>query len=482
MISVTFTAKYFGVSIEKDAWVLASALITNIVSGVWGPLNEIFRAKFVHIRELEGEKKALSMTHSLISFIVCVTVVLTILLALLGDQVGNVMASNFTDEGSHLFVLLFLCLLPTMLLNELSSIGTSVLNAYEIYYIPEFVSLISGIFGLVVIILFADQIGIFAFVISNYFGAILLLLMIAYYLRKVEVRLWKVSLRFQWSDVKVFLLFALPFFFPYFIGQLNSLGEKYLSGLIGEGNISSLDYSRQFVTIIQNVLSSVLTTIMVPMLAKYAINNNASSFLQTLKDNIKISYFLVGLSIIFLVGATQPLCEFFFFRGKVSPESLSLIISLTKLFGLALLGLVVYLIFGMTLLAANQGALYAKIGVVNQIVVLALNILLLQYFGIYIFPISFGIVHAVSGAFMLSKLKMGNHAQLLVQVVRSMICALIFSAVFYYLNMALQIDSALYKLIINALIVVLVAPLLAECLGIHTMTYLKKVCPKYGKK
>ena len=47
IMSVTVTAKFFGVSIEKDCWILALALTTTIVQAVWGPLNEIFRAKFI---------------------------------------------------------------------------------------------------------------------------------------------------------------------------------------------------------------------------------------------------------------------------------------------------------------------------------------------------------------------------------------------------------------------------------------------------
>ena len=54
VITVTFTAKYFGVSIEKDNWVLVLTFTTTIVSALWGPINEIFRTKFIYIKETEG--------------------------------------------------------------------------------------------------------------------------------------------------------------------------------------------------------------------------------------------------------------------------------------------------------------------------------------------------------------------------------------------------------------------------------------------
>ena len=40
-------ANFFGVSKEKDVWLVAYTLIISIDLAIWGPLNDIFRTKFI---------------------------------------------------------------------------------------------------------------------------------------------------------------------------------------------------------------------------------------------------------------------------------------------------------------------------------------------------------------------------------------------------------------------------------------------------
>ena len=65
LITLPITANLFGVSIERDSWVLVTSFITVIGLTIWGPLNETFRAKFIFIKEKEGDIIALSKTVSL---------------------------------------------------------------------------------------------------------------------------------------------------------------------------------------------------------------------------------------------------------------------------------------------------------------------------------------------------------------------------------------------------------------------------------
>ena len=70
---LTLSAKYFGVSVNMDIWIIVTAVISTINLSLWGPINETFRAKFVFMKEQEGEKSALLKTGSLLVFILVVT-------------------------------------------------------------------------------------------------------------------------------------------------------------------------------------------------------------------------------------------------------------------------------------------------------------------------------------------------------------------------------------------------------------------------
>ena len=56
---------------EKDMWVLVTTFLLTVGTAIWGPINETFRAKFVFIKEQEGEAKAI-MSTTFVSRMYCV--------------------------------------------------------------------------------------------------------------------------------------------------------------------------------------------------------------------------------------------------------------------------------------------------------------------------------------------------------------------------------------------------------------------------
>ena len=482
VITLTYSAKYFGVSVEKDMWVLSLTLVTNITLALWGPLNEIFRTKFVFIREQEGEGVAVSRTSSLVGFIFCVSFVISVMLFFGASSIAGLMAANMEENAVQLLSILLLLQLPSLLINEITNIGISILNAYEVYYLPEIVGFLSGLVNLGAIILFAPVIGIYSLLIATYFGLVVLFVFVLYFLRRKRIDIWGRLIGFDWDDVKVFLLFALPFFFPYFVGQANTLGEKYLAGLLGSGNVSSLDYSRQFINVLQGVLSSVLTTIMVPLLAKQFINREKEEFARILKDNLMVCLFITGLAVCTLSGATEPLCRYFFFRGKVSIESLEMIVLLTRSFGIAFIGVLLYLIYGMSLLSSNKGKLYALVGVSTQIVILVLNLLLCPHYGVCIFPLSFGVAHFLASIVMFVGLSVSHHRQLALYIFKSVVWIFLFVVLFAAANKIFAYQSAFLRMVANVVALIFLSPLIAEGLGINTRIYMKKIVNRYAKK
>jgi putative peptidoglycan lipid II flippase len=56
ILNLTISAKYFGITQERDAWLLALNSIVVFDMAIWGPINETFRARFLFIKEEEGER------------------------------------------------------------------------------------------------------------------------------------------------------------------------------------------------------------------------------------------------------------------------------------------------------------------------------------------------------------------------------------------------------------------------------------------
>lgn len=476
VVSVTVTAKYYGVSLERDSWVLAYAVTTTIIMAVWGPLNEIFRTKFVYIKEQEGKEIALEKTSSLVGFVFLATLVIGLILLVFADELAPVLSSSISPQAIPIFTTLLILLLPNLLLTELAKLSISVFNAFDIFYIPEVVSIITGIIGIVINIIFAPIYGIYALVISTYVSAIILFSAILYYQKKANLlSIWKHLIRFDIKEAIVFITFSLPFFLPYFVGQLNFFGEKFLAGQLGQGQLSILDYSRQFISNLQSVLSSVLTTLMVPLLAKAYINKEKEKFVSIFNDNFIFGFGILTCAFAYLVGATEPLCDFFFNRGKVTPYELDIIINLTRLFSVSFIGVYFYIIFGMAMLASNQRKQYATLGVATQVIVFVFN-----YIGIvfikspYVFAFSYGIGHLLSSIIMMYFFKDLFKRSFIYSKVREFSGMIMPSIAIIILNSFVEMPSSILQLLLDSIVMVTILPFSAILLGYDVMRVFKK--------
>ena len=466
IMSVTVTAKFFGVSIEKDCWILALALTTTIVQAVWGPLNEIFRAKFIFTLEEEGLEKVLNMTSSLVGFIIAVTSLIGIITYVFSEEISSFLIGNIPSDAIRVFRLLVVCLIPTMILNELTKITTSVLNAFEIFYIPEIVGALAGSVNIVLIIVLAPHIGIKSLLVANYVSVIFLLVINLYYLKKKGIGIWTKYIFFRFTYVKPFLIFALPFFLPYFVGQLNGITEKYIASLLGQGAVSSLDYASQFTKILQTLLSSVLATVMVPLLAKTFANDDMNGFVSIMEKNIKTCMIILILSCSFLVGASEPLCEFFFYRGKVNIDQLNVIIELTRLYGITFISVFLYLFSGYALLSLNRGKLYATVGVLTQIVVMFFFVIGYVIFNnLHIFPLSVGIAHLLAAFIMMNRAQVVFNKEIIWLTLRGFIGISIISIVVSLLNMYMNIENSFIEILLSGLFVLLLFFVISKPIG-----------------
>lgn len=478
VITLVLAAKFFGISIGRDVWILVSAFIATVNSAVWGPINETFRTKFIFIREQEGESVALRKTSELLFLMIFVTSLISILLFLFRYPLMGIVAPSLASEHSAIFVKMLFLLLPTFVINQMTSIGISVLNAYNYFYIPEIVGFFSGIANLICIIFLAPVIGIYSLVVSQYISIILLLLVIMYYIKTRQI---DIKIRFfyiKWSDVRPFVLFALPFFLPYFAGQCSGLLERSLANYLGEGVVSTLDYSRKFTDILQSVLSGILASVMVPVLALHFSKNHFENFRCDLKQNIQVVFIILCLTVPILVGASIPLCKFLYLRGDMTLPVVEEIAAITRLYGVSFVGVAFYLLFGLTLLAQDQGKKYAFYGMMTQIGMIIINVLLFRYMGVYTFAISLFVTHMAAAVWMLKLIKLDVPREIYYYIIKCFLCLLLLVILLTGLNILLKDTSPFYSLIISGIILGSLFIAVGGIFGFNIRKYLKNLMGK----
>ena len=470
VVTVSLTAKYFGISMERDMWLYTNTLILTITGMLWGPVNEVFRAKFIFLKEEEGEGKALLCTRSLFSFVIIMALLIGLLLAVFSHHISDMLVND--NASREVFWKLFLLLIPTLLIRELTMLCTSLLNAYNVFYIPEYANLFSGLVNIFLLILLAPLIGIYSLLVSCYFSLSVLLVAVVYFIKNRKIKLIDKGNFFDIKYMMPFVLFALPLYLPYFVGQLNEIVQNALASSLGSGTISILGYSKQFLVIVQGVMSSVIATVMMPVLAKAFKSDNAKEYIRILNENVLLYMTIYGAFACAAIGAASPLCRLLFQYGRMTLEDVEYVIVMTRLFTTAFFGVVLYMLFSICLLTTGRNKIYALIGTFTQGIVLLLNLGLIDYLGIYVFPLSYGLAHIMAGLYMFYVLRMDEKYLVGLRIIRCVLSISVSVGIFYLLNYLMASTVLAWQVVGNIALAIIIIPGTLLMMGVNVRHYM----------
>lgn len=404
IVNLMLAAKYFGVTLERDVWILALNCVIVVDMAIWGPINETFRAKFVLLKEQKGERESLLHTRSLIYLTLLTSLVIVSAIMFGSAQIAAVLAPNFSIEEREALSLMVMVLAPSLLFNQATQLAIGVLNAYESFYIPEIASSIASAFNVIVMVLLASVVGIYSLVIGYYFGLLLLVILLAKQFVKRRIMLFDKLDGVELKKALPFILFSVPFFLPYIFAQLNLVIEKSLASTMGVGIVSSLDYARKMPDVFLTVLTSVLTTMLVPVLSSFFARGNLHEAYSDFRKMFQLGMLLVTLLICIVFSSSIEIIHVLYNQGRISAETLSMISRLSIYYSWASLPVFLYLIAGVTLLAQNRGKLYAAFGLLAQLGMIAINFAFFNRVGPFVFPLALFISHSIAALLLFSNL------------------------------------------------------------------------------
>jgi putative peptidoglycan lipid II flippase len=395
LLTLTFTARYFGVSMERDFWVLCTAAVTIMMQFLFGPINEIFRTQSVHIRAEEGDI-ALSRTNaSISSLFVWVAFVVVLCIELYPGAVSHLIGAGIVGNDNVRFEFFIRLIVPSLIINQLVSGWICVLNGYNIFYIPEIYAIFSGVINIILIVLLTGRLGIGSLIISLYLTAIGLLLVLAREIRKQQPGPL-VNVFPNYKFCKTLLIGAFPFYLSYFFGQLVTLIEKRISSGLGVGNASILDYAQKFVSLPQGVAMSTISTVLAPAMALHFAR----------KEIIRLNEELVGYLRLILLGLTPVFIAFsvcsseiitLLFSNKVTIPDQVLMGQVLCIYAIGLFGAIIYSAAGQALVAKRMGKVYAIGAVIAQIICGVANFLWGLKFGLRFIAFSWSVTYLMLG-------------------------------------------------------------------------------------
>lgn len=397
--SIVLSAKYFGATLDRDSWVLAASIVTILAQVVFGPIHEVFRSKFIHIKIEEGEQQAIKSTLSLFGTIVIVSLSVILVVEVFPGTLSAIFAPGFNEQQRTMLSFMIRLLLPSLLITQLTTIWTSILNAYQSYYVPDILSLVSVVVAILCMLMLAPFIGIYSLVVSLYLGnlALLLVLVKVMHSKKKEFLTFVLP---SWQRIKPFVIFAAPFYVAFLVGNLSLTVERMLSTYLGIGNVSVLDYARKFIDMPISVVAGVVVTVLNPTVATmYAEGNQKGAYNESVKF---LRMLLLGLApvVILFTVCSKELVELVLLRGSFKKEYVDVTSQVLYWFGMGTIGYIVFVVAGQLVIAQKNSFRYSAANSVATIFAVATNFIFFSRVGLAIFPITWGGTMLISGMYL----------------------------------------------------------------------------------
>lgn len=476
ILTLSLTAKYFGVSLDRDVWLIGLMTIGMLGLAIWGPINETFRAKFVAIKELEGQESAIKYTKSLIFYMCIISLILVVVLFTFPHVIVKIVAPGFNEIAFDKLTRMIVFLSPILLFSQINLILSSILNAYEIYYIPEISSLATQLINIFIIIYFSSVLGIYALVLALYTSTLILCIFLYKNIIKLKIPLFKSPNVFNINGFKIFFAFSFPFFIPYLIGQLNGMFEKAIATSLGIGAVSILDFSKIIPDLLNGLLVSIVLTILVPNLSKSFINKDVETYNKQFLVSYRLGLFGLILFIVFFINGAEPVSYLIYKSDAINLEQMNKIILLSKLFSISLIAVFSYIIFGMSMLSSNKAKLYVVSGSVAQLLSIFLNYTMVKWFDIRVFPLTFFLVHFLAAVYMCMNYPYGKN-EIYKETLRYYIFCALSTVCAYYLFLFLfgSEENLLIKILYSLFLTFLMVIVFGSLLKINEVNLLFKI-------
>jgi peptidoglycan biosynthesis protein MviN/MurJ (putative lipid II flippase) len=422
---LVISAKYFGASSDRDTWIIGGSIITVTIQILFGPINETFITKYIHIREEISEETVNKSTNSLVSSIIILSLIASVLIYVFANPIADLFAPGFNYVEKGTLLLMIKILIPSLIILEITNILSSILNAYKSFFIPDLFSFISLILNILLIIFLSPSIGIYSLIVSSYISSILLLFIL---IRQLRVK-FKINFKLvipKYALIKPFFLFALPIYINYLFSQTDVIIERNLTSKLGEGSVSMLDYARKFSELPAGMLVSIATTVLTPLLSLYFVKNTKKElFEETQKYFRFLILLIIPISAMFLV-ASRDIVTITLVHGKFSSKFMEPTSGLLQWYGIGLFITTFYIVYTQLIIAQKRIYFFSKIVIITYIIKIIFNLACYKTLGLMTFPISSILANMLMGGIMISTALKGFTRKVLYQ---TFIMTLIFGLV-----------------------------------------------------
>lgn len=368
-------AYYFGANADTDAYFMAqstSEMLSKLLMG--GSITAVFLPMFVHLLTKGQRNEAWQVALNLLHIIGFIFIILVAALGIFAQPFVAFIAPGFDSATQHLTVNLIRVLLPSFALLFFVELTTSMLHALKQFAIPARLRLIAPLTLIIVLLLSARSLGIYALAVGAVVSAAIQLSYIIWGLARQGFRY-----HFTWQPSHPALRHLLYLVYPFILSMLATQGAgivyRILVSELSAGSLSALKYAEKITQFLTIIFLSSVTTVIYPLLSEKASRKDAAGMRDTIGSAIRLITFITIPLTIGVVILRQPFVRLAFERGSFSAHD-TLFTSVALLFfvlGLTING--ISSVLGHATLALQESRAAVAVTVASQAVAISLFII-----------------------------------------------------------------------------------------------------------
>jgi len=372
-------AALFGATAKTDAFYMA----INIFSIMTGPstsLSTVIVPIRLKILQQESDDIANRFSSALLNLSLLISIILAFVLWIMAPWIVKIFAPEFSSDLFKTTVLFVRIFTPLIVITSIVSFFSGILNTHNKFVNSNLIGFALNIGWIIIPLLLAKQIGIYAMIFGYLFGSFLQIIVLLPGLKN----LFTYFFDFSWNNNIIIhsLMMCVPIFIGTFSSSISQAIDKALASSLSEGNISALSYSSQLIGTINGILVIPIITTIFTTLSSLAQNNKQIAFKKLIMKAFSVIFLILSPVSIYCLLYSEKIIRFIYFRGAFDQTANYLTSTAFFYYAIGLVSTALAIVLARGFYALHDTKTPLLINIIGILINIALSILLVKPLGI----------------------------------------------------------------------------------------------------
>ena len=306
-------ASYFGVTVATDAYSMANGVVNDVLYMITTALSVAFVPIYIQKKSQYGLEEAHKIASRVITALSIGAILLIVFLELIAPWFMQAVAPSYSGDLLQETVIYFRVMVIGYVFALVSALYQNLLNAEKRYGFSSVTSIINSFVLIVLILMLAGKIGIWALVISlpvSYLAQFILL----YFKGRNYGTL---TLRHGVKDdaLKNMFVQALPILISQATVEINQVVDRALLSSMEEGVVTAVSYSAVLYQFVVHIISIPISTVMFTELSEAGAERNFDYIKRNLSESFKLIITICLPIILIVVFSANDIVNIVYGRG-----------------------------------------------------------------------------------------------------------------------------------------------------------------------